>query len=357
LVTNVASNSKCCGLRGAGTIATVRPHMLGHPTGYVRLAILLCCIASAEAADLRIGIIGTDTSHTVTFAKLLNDPGNPAHIPGGIITRAWKGGSPDIKASASRVDGFAADLSGKYGVKICDSIESVVQDVDAVMILSVDGRPHLQEARQVFPFHKPVFIDKPMAGSLRDAIEIFRLAQELHTPCFSASSERFTPDVTRLREAKIGHLNGVFAFGPAEIEPHHPDLFWYGIHAVEKCYALMGMGCETVVRTHTEDTDVVTGVWGDGRVATVRGNRNTRYAFGVTEFGSEAVVVGGDEEGYEGLINEIIKFYRTGIAPVSHAESIEVLTFMEAADESKRHGGVPVSLAEVLKANGGADGI
>lgn len=325
--------------------------------GYARLASLLCCIASAGAADLRIGIIGTDTSHTTSFAKLLNDPGNPARIPGGIITRAWKGGSPDIKSSASRVDGFASELSGKYGVMICDSIEGVVQDVDAVMILSLDGRPHLQEARQVFPFHKPVFIDKPLAGSLRDAIAIFRLAQQSGVPCFTASGERFTPDIPKLTQAKIGHLNGVFAFGPAEIEPHHPDLFWYGIHAVEKCYALMGTGCETVVRTHTEDTDVVTGVWNDGRVATVRGNRNTHYAFGATEFGSDAIAVGDDAEGYEGLVTEILKFYRTGVAPVSHAESIEVMTFMEAADESRRRGGVPVSLAEVLKASGGADGI
>jgi hypothetical protein len=326
------------------------------PIGILCLAPLLC-VGCAGAADLRIGIIGTDTSHTTSFAKLLNDPGNPAHVPGGILTRAWKGGSPDIPDSANRVEGFAAELSGKYGVEICDSIESVVEGVDAVMILSLDGRPHLEEARKIFPYHKPVFIDKPMAGSLRDAVEIFRLSRQMNTPCFTASSERFTPDIPKLRMAKIGHLNGVSAYGPAEIEPHHPDLFWYGIHSVEKCYALMGMGCDTVVRTHTADTDVVTGVWSDGRVATVRGNRKTAYAFGITEYGSEAVVVGDKAEGYEGLVGEILNFYRTGIAPVSHAETIEVLTFMVAADESRRRGGVPVSLAEVLKANGGADGI
>lgn len=332
-------------------------HMLGPKTRYPFLLSLIFCFANAESADLRICIIGLDTSHTVSFAKLLNDPTNPRHIPGGLITRAWKGGSPDIVASVSRIEGFATEMSGKYGVKLCDTIETAMQDVDAVMILSLDGRTHLKEAQQVFPFHKPVFIDKPMAGSLRDAIEIFRLANKLHIQCFSASAERFTSDVPKLKGAKIGHLNGVSTFGPAEIEPHHPDLFWYGIHAVEKCYALMGTGCETVVRTHTADTDVVTGIWSDGRVATVRGNRNTRYEFGVTEFGSEAIVVGEQAEGYEGLIVATLQFFRSNIVPVSHAETIEVLTFMEAADESKRRGGVPVSLAEVLKANGGADGI
>jgi len=331
--------------------------MITKKKGWLLLLPLACLGASAIAADIRIGILGTDTSHTESFAKLLNDPANPNHIPGGRIVAAWKGGSPDIEASASRVEGFAKELSGAYGVKICDSIEEVARDADAIMILSVDGRPHLEEARRVFPFHKPVFIDKPLAGSLRDGIEIFRLAQQFHVPCFTASGERFTPDITELRRAKIGKLRGVFSYGPAAIEPHHPDLFWYGIHAVEKCYALMGTGCVTVVRTYTADADVVTGVWSDGRVATVRGNRNTKYAFGIIVFGSEDVVEGKPSDGYEGLISQILTFYQTGIAPVSHTETIETLAFMEAADESKRRGGVPVSLAEILKANGGTDGI
>ncbi len=322
-----------------------------------RILPILGLAASVEAADLRIGILGTDTSHTESFAKLLNEPANPQHIPGARIVAAWKGGSPDVPQSANRVEGFAAGLNRNYGAKICNSIEEVASDVDAIMILSVDGRPHLDEARKVFPFHKPVFIDKPMAGSLRDAIEIFRLARQYNVPCFSASGERFTADIADLRAAKLGQLRGVFTYGPAEIEPHVPDLFWYGIHAVEKAYAIMGTGCETVVRTHTPDADIVTGVWSDGRVATVRGNRNTKYAFGITVFGSEAVLEGKPAEGYEGLITQIMRFYQTGVAPVSHEETIECLAFMEAADESKRRGGVPVSIADVIKAAGGAAGI
>lgn len=321
------------------------------------LVPLLFSATGAAASDLRIAVLGLDTSHTVSFAKLLNDPANPNRVKGGRIVAAWKGGSPDIEASASRVDGFAAEMTATYGVKLFGSIEDAVRDADAVMILSLDGRTHLEEARRVFPFHKPVFIDKPLAASLRDGIEIFRLARRFHVPCFSASGERFTPDMVELRDAKIGQLKGVFSYGPAVIEPHHPDLFWYGVHAVEKCYALMGTGCETVVRTHAPDADVVTGVWSDGRVATIRGSRNTKYAFGITVFGSDAVVEGKQNEGYEGLISQIIAFYQTGVEPVSHAETIETLTFMEAADESKRRGGVPVALADVLKANGGADGI
>ena len=84
---------------------------------------------------------------------------------------------------------------------------------------------------------------------------------------------------------------------------------------------------------------------------------NTRYAFGATEFGSEAVVIGEHEEGYEGLVTEMLRFFRTNVVPVSHAESIEVLTFSKQPDESKRRAEYPFQLSEVLKANGGADGI
>ncbi|MCB1211299.1 MAG: hypothetical protein KDK97_18380, partial [Verrucomicrobiales bacterium] len=51
---------------------------------------------------------------------------------------------------------------------------------------------------------------------------------------------------------------------------------------------------------------------------------------------------------YEALCRQIGKFFRTGEPPVSEAETIEIFTFMEAADESLRQGGKPVALADVL---------
>jgi predicted dehydrogenase len=309
---------------------------------------------AARADELRIGLIGTDTSHAVSFAKLLNGPAGAAHISGARIVAAWKGGSPDLAASASRVEGFAAELSGTYGVKFYPTIEAVMGQVDAVMILSVDGRPHLDEARRVFAFHKPVFIDKPLAASLKDGREIFRLARRAGVPCFSSSDERFTAEMTELKQAPIGKLLGVSVYGPADLEPHHPALFWYGIHAVEKAYTLMGTGCRTVVCTRTPDTDVVTGVWADGRVATVRGLRNSKHDYATTAFGTAGIVERGTVSGYRPLIEHILEFYRSGVPPVAEAETVEILTFMEAADVSAQRGGVPVALADVLRESGGA---
>jgi hypothetical protein len=305
---------------------------------------------TSRAADLRIGLIGLDTSHVSAFTKVLNDEKHKDHIPGAKVVAVFKGGSPDIPSSANRVEGFTAELLKYPGVKMYDTVAELVKNVDAVMIESVDGRPHLAYARDVLPSGKPTFIDKPVAGTLRDTLEIYALAKKHNTPVFSSSSLRQAVQ-SALQGAKYGELRGATTFGPCELEPHHPDLFWYGIHAVEMLYTVMGRGCVSVVRTHTPNVDVVTGVWSDGRVGTMRGNRNTKSAYGVTVFGSTAVLSPELKVNYSLLLQEVVKFFQTRQAPVSPEETIELFAFMEAADESKRRGGAPVAIADVLKAN------
>lgn len=309
--------------------------------------------ATLAAAELRIGMIGLDTSHVTAFTRLFNDPADPNHVPGGRVVAGFKGGSPDIESSHTRVEGYTQELREKWGVKIVDSLEALCAGVDVVMLESVDGRPHLEQARPVIQARKPLFIDKPMAGSLRDVLAIFRLARDNRVPCWSSSSLRYYPGLIELKRADVGVIRGAVSTGPAPLEPHHPDLFWYGIHPAEALFAVLGTGCVRVVRTHTPDTDVVTGVWSDGRVGTLIGIRNAAAPYRVTLFGARAVVdqkPGGD---YAPLLREVMKFFQTGVAPVSPEETIELFAFMEAADESKRRGGVPVPLSEVLAAAGG----
>ena len=65
-------------------------------------AVVVGCVA-ARGADLRLGIIGCDTSHVVAFTETLNNPEAKGHVPGGKVVAAYKGGSADIPSSISRV--------------------------------------------------------------------------------------------------------------------------------------------------------------------------------------------------------------------------------------------------------------
>jgi hypothetical protein len=207
----------------------------------------------------------------------------------------------------------------------------------------------LQEATSVIKAGKPLFIDKPAAGSLADAIAIYELARKHNVPCFSSSSLRFAPGVQELlKNEKLGTIAGAVTWGSCSYQEGTPDMFFYGIHGIEPLYVLMGTGCETVTRIQTEDTDLVSGVWKDGRVGTYRGIRRNKADFGAIAFGSKGIVQAGREGGYDELCREIGRFFKTKKAPVQPEETIEIFAFMEAADESKRQGGVPVSLKDVL---------
>ena len=318
----------------------------------VPLGIILC-LPSFAAEELRLGIIGLDTSHVTAFTKLINDVKAKDHVPGGKVVVAFQGGSPDIDSSASRVAGYTRQLQDEFGVKIVSTIEELCQQVDAVLLESVDGRPHLEQARPVIKARKPLFIDKPVAGSLRDAIAIYRLAQEAKVPVFSSSSYRFYLSMAELKQTNVGEIRSVISYGPAHLEPHHPDLFWYGVHPTEALFTLLGTGCETVVRTTTPDTDVITGIWSGGRVGTLHALRTGPTPHKVIVFGTKAVAEQKGSGDYAPLVREIMKFFQTGIAPVSPEETLEIFAFMEAADESKRLGGAPVKIREVVKKHGG----
>ncbi len=316
---------------------------------------LLCASAvrtTAQTPEIKVGIIGTDTSHVTAFTKLLNDNNDPNHVPGARVVAAFKGGSPDVEASSTRVDRFAAELKEKWGVEFVNSIEELCQKVDAVLLESVDGRPHLNQARPVFKAKKRVFIDKPFAASYADAREIVRLSREAGVPFFSSSSHRFVADVQAIKKSdKHGGITGAFTFGPENLEPHHPDLFWYGIHAIEALYTLMGPGCETVTRVKTESSDTVVGKWKDGRIGTMRGLIQGKQDYGAVAFGMKATLATPMpmKSDYRELLLEVVKFFQTGVPPVQPEETLEIMAFMEAADLSKARGGAPVALTEVTQ--------
>jgi predicted dehydrogenase len=318
----------------------------------LKYAWMLCLlIPNAQDKPIRVGIIGLDTSHVVAFTQLLNDEKNAGYIPGAKVVAAYKGGSPDISSSADRLEGFTKTLREKWGVEIVDSIPALCEKVDAVLLESVDGRPHLEQVRPVFAAKKRVFIDKPLAGSWKDGVEIARLSKESGTPFFSASSVRFYETILKTKtDEKLGKVLGCDSFGPCSLEPHHPDLFWYGVHGVEALYSVMGTGCESVSRVHTPDFDLVVGKWKDGRVGSFRGTRKGAHDYGVTIFGDKAertsLGVEG-KNGYRSLVVEIVKFFQTGVPPVSPEEMIEVLAFMQAADVSKAKGGAEARLDEL----------
>lgn len=311
------------------------------------LALLITGAATAQEV-VKIGMIGLDTSHSISFTKFLNGDDKEARFEGFRIVAAYPHGSRNIKSSYDRIPGYTEQVKA-LGVKIVGSIGELLEQVDVVLLETNDGNMHLGQAHEVFKSGKTVFIDKPLGASLAQSIAIMELAKKYDVPVFSASSLRYMTQIQKIRNGEFGKVLGADCYSPHHPEPSHPDFGWYGIHGVEMLYTVMGTGCVAVNRMTSDSTDVVVGRWDDGRLGTFRGYQQGRSVYGGTAFTGKGVIPVGEYEGYASLLEEILVFFKTGVSPVPEEETLEIFTFMEASNESMRKGGKIISLADVRK--------
>jgi hypothetical protein len=243
------------------------------------------------------------------------------------------------------VEGFSTELKDKWHVRFVSQIRDLCPLVDGILLESVDGRVHLNQFRQAAACGKPVYIEKPLASTLAEAREIARIAASDKVPWFSSSPLRFGT-VEAMRSPDIA---GVLIWGPGPFEQFQQlDLSWYAIHSIEILFTLMGPDVQQVTRTYSSGADVLTGIWKDGRIGTVRVNR-PYSTFGAVVFyanKNEPTVYSNFEPGYAPLVREIVKFMQTKVPPVSNDETLKIYEFMDAAQQSREHGGIPVNIAQ-----------
>ena len=316
------------------------------------VSLVLCFTASTLAQDadtLRVGIIGLDTSHVPAFTKAFNkEPADP-EMQNCRVVAAYPYGSRDIESSASRIPKYTAEVK-ELGLEVVDSIDALLSKVDCVLLETNDGRPHLEQALEVFRAGKPLFIDKPTGSKLSEVVAIFQASAHFGVPMFSSSSLRYAAGAQAIRGGKVGKVLGCDTYSPCALEPTHVDLYWYGIHGVESLYTCMGTGCESVTHTSTDDFELAVGRWSDGRIGSFRGLRAGKTGYGGTAFGDKGIEQIGPYGGYRPLVVQIAKFFRSGEVPIDPAETVELYAFMQAASESKQRGGTPVTIADVMEA-------
>ena len=293
---------------------------------------------------MKLGMIGLDTSHCPAFVTLLNNPDHEFHIPGSRIVKAFPGGSMAFSLSRNRVEKFTAEVK-PAGVAIVDRIADL-DGLDGYFLESVDGNQHLEQFRQLAEFGKPVFIDKPLACSYRDARAIADLAEEKKIPVVTASSIRFAQGIEGLLPSGT-RTESAEAFGPMSLLEDYRDYFWYGIHSADALFAFMGRGCVGVQVIHEKAFDLLIGRWADGRIGTIRGNRINNYTFGITVTTADTVKTGiavDQTPYYARMLRQVIPFLGGGVPPVELAESLEIIAFLEAASRSLAAGGKEIAL-------------
>lgn len=307
----------------------------------------------------RIGIIGLDTSQVTMIISHINNIPGPGYdvvqpvwdksFEGFKVTAAYPYGSRKIESSIKQIPTYISKMK-ENGVEVVDSIQALISQVDAVMLMTFDGHPRVEQAMQVIKAGKPLFINKPFAASLKDVIIIMEAAKKYNCPIFSSSPTRYLKGAQAARNGEIGDIMGADSYSGCPLEPTHPDFYWYGIHGIEILFTIMGKNCQTVQRKHTQNTDHIVGIWDNDRIGTYRGIRKGKVTHSGIAYGLNEILPAGsfNDVGHRPLVIDMLKFFKTGISPVSMEETLAIHVFMEAADESKRLGGLPVSMQTVL---------
>ncbi len=308
---------------------------------------------------IRIGIIGLDTSQVTMIISHINNIPGPGYdvvqplwdssFEGFKVTAAYPYGSRKIESSIKQIPTYVEKMK-ENGVELVDSIQDLLTKVDAVMLMTFDGHPRVEQAMQVIKSGKPLFINKPFAASLKDVIKIMDAAKKYNCPIFSSSPTRYLKGAQAARNGEIGDIMGADSYSGCPLEPTHPDFYWYGIHGIEILFTIMGKDCQTVQRRHTQNTDHVVGIWDNDRIGTYRGIRKGKVTHSGVAYGLNEILPAGsfNDVGHRPLVIDMLKFFKTGISPVSIEETLAIHVFMEAADESKRQGGAPVSIQAIL---------
>lgn len=292
---------------------------------------------------IRIGMVDVDSSHAPEFTRRINHCGidEEQWVDGARVVAAYPGYSAAV-ADAENKNRQYTQVLLDCGVEMVDSPEALVGMVDAAIVVSDDGRRHFAPAKMLIERGVPTFVDKPMTCSLAEAIELAELAAERDVPLFSASSLRYSPEVVEVASGEaVGRVVGADTLSPSKVAVEGvPGLMYYGIHAVEILYTLMGPGCESVAALESPLGILVAGRWRDGRLGGVRG-----FVEGVAGFGFRAVGETGTRQElvsaqyiYRELLKRVIAMFESGEPPRDIRETLEMIAFIEAALESAASG-------------------
>ncbi|MCX7918459.1 MAG: Gfo/Idh/MocA family oxidoreductase [bacterium] len=284
-------------------------------------------------SELKVGIIGLDTSHSIEFTRRLQAPDcAPEHKVNGMrVVTCLR--FPSAFQSEPDQDKRQQILEN-WGVKVTRNLQEAVAGVEVLMLEINDPELHLEYFKQIVRFSKPIFVDKPPADTVAHAQEIGRLASENNVRIFSASSLRFAPEVLRIAN-EIPDSRICVSIGCLGKAPKGSSVVWYGVHAVEMVQQVLGVGAKKVVAY--QDTL--------GIVAIIEYTNNRRGVIQLTENDYQYAIMAQDAKTkqyynvdtsrlYTDLLIRIRDFFNGGKEPVAWKESVEVQAILNAIDES-----------------------
>ncbi len=285
------------------------------------------------SADLKVSVIGLDTSHAVEFSRRIQAPDCPAEqrVRGMHVEKCLRFDTPftDKKVLAERQKQLE-----HWGIKVTEDFNEAVDGAEALIMSINDASYHLEYFERCAPLGLPIFLDKPMADSVEAAKKMVAVAEKSGVSFFSASSLRFTHQMVQAG-TEVLRPSQAAVYGPLGNAPAGSSIIWYGVHSFEMLEGLLGTGAEEVTVIKDNQGAVAHVAYGDDRRGIVT------LTEGVYQYGG---LVRNDEKEfpfivdsvslYTRLLEQIIGFFKGGPTPVMINHSMEIMKLLEATQKS-----------------------
>src|SRR3989339_681263 len=290
------------------------------------------------AKELKVALVGLDTSHSVAFPKRMQDPSCPPEqkVEGLRAVTCLAFVTPFQNEEGINARKKQLEV---LGVKITNTLEETVKGVDAVMIELNDPSLHLEYFKKCSDLGLPIFLDKPMADNYLNGRIIYDISKKKNLKICSMSSLRFPPALTGAMK-EIPNPDNSYFYGPLGIAPAGSSIVWYGVHVFEMLVRAMGKGALTVHTSKHSNGVVVTVEYPDKKVAVADLTEKCNAYGGTLRSKEEAVEAFVVDQNiiYTDLVRELFGFLKGGPSPVPFEDSLEVMALLDTAEKSFQSG-------------------
>ena len=292
---------------------------------------------------IRIGIVDPDTSHPGCFIPILHKSGRAQ------VTAVQN--DYNVK-DEEKTKEFIQNHKIPH---LCQTVEVMLDKVDVGFIQGANWDTHLPKAEIFLKAGKPVFIDKPLAGNIRDCLKIEEWSRKGAT-ILGASSLRYCYEVQDFLAQDIeerGQVRSVHGIVGT-------DEFNYGVHIVEMLQGIIGPGAKAVryLGANSGGGALFQIFYENDILITYQVGGEAWYPFVLTITTSKKVVPIHPDTGkiYEALLGKVLDSLdgKDGTAPVP--ELTETIKVYLAGRISRRQNGKTIKLADIPLDDPGYDG-
>jgi predicted dehydrogenase len=288
---------------------------------------------------IRIGILGTDNSHSVAFSRLFNVKGEEHHIPGAKVVAIF---GPDAARNKEVAEQGEVPTIVKRPTDMLGMIDAAIVDFR-------HGGLHYKYAEPFIAAGLPTFVDKPFAVSVAHAKRMVDLAKRKRAPITSFSTIRLGPPVDNLKKALagIGKVRAGIITGPGSSQSEYAGVFFYGVHCVELMLEVFGTKVQSVRAADYDGSVIATVGYRDGSVVTLNIVDKARVPFWALAYGSDGEAQyqrGQDFPSYYYGMKLFLKMIRTGKPPIPYSDLLLCVRVMDAIQKSMDAGGKEVVL-------------